>query len=205
MRDESPVDRQQRIYTALLFVVFLAYCGGVVYLIISPAWRIVGVLNVALIGYLIPRWVLPVVMEDVPYLWRKAVYAGWHGKYRAFEGQRVRIVDGERHTPSRVFAADIFDILGETPSLTDLAKLEARYGTAFEKGADGDYLFADEACMTYVRGHMDEQRTSRGRDAMKLATWLEREVFMPIDNRRTAETGKTYAFTKETTRETARR
>jgi hypothetical protein len=47
---------------------------------------------------------------------------------------------------------------------------------------------------------MDEQRTARGRDAMKLALWLERDVLMSIDNRRTAETGKTFAFTKETTR-----
>lgn len=201
MREESAVDQQHRIYTALLFVLFLVYCGVVVWLILSPNWRIVGVLNVALVGYLIPRWVLPVVMEDVPYLWRKAVYAGWHGKYRAFEDQRVRVLDGERHAPSRVFAADIFDILGEKPSLSDLEKLQTRYGTGFEKGTDepaeDEWLFTDEACIGYVQRHMDEQRTQRGRDAMKLAVWLEREVFMPIDNRRSLETGKTYAFTKE--------
>ena len=199
--EESAVDRQHRIYTALLFVLFLAYCGVVVWLIITPTWRIVGVLNVALIGYLIPRWVLPVVMEDVPYLWRKAVYAGWHGKYRAFEGQRVRVIDGERHTPSRVFAHDIFKVLKQTPSLSDLEALATRYGTGFEKGteepAEDEWLFTDEACIGYVQRHMDEQRTPRGRDAMKLAGWLEREVFMPIDNRRSAATGKTYAFTKE--------
>jgi hypothetical protein len=33
-----------------------------------------------------------------------------------------------------------------------------------------------------------------------LVLWLERTVFMPIDNRRTAETGKTYAFTREAAR-----
>ncbi|HYL89307.1 MAG TPA: hypothetical protein VEU32_11170 [Burkholderiales bacterium] len=73
MREEGSVDRQQRVYTAPLF---LAYCAAVVYLIISPTWRIVGVLNIALVGYLIPRWVLPVVMEDVPDLWRSLVYRG---------------------------------------------------------------------------------------------------------------------------------
>ena len=204
MREEGSVDRQERVYTALLFVLFLAYCAVVAYLIITPTWRIVGVLNVVLIGYLIPRWVLPVVMEDLPYLWRKLVHHGWHGKYRAFEGQRVRVIDGERHTPSRVFAYDVFKILGQSPSLTDLEKLETRYGTGFEKGteepAEHEWLFVDEVCVGYVRNHMDEQRTTRGRDAMKLALWLERDVFMPIDNRRTAETGKTFAFTKETTR-----
>ena len=201
MREEGSVDRQQRVYTALLLLLFLAYCGAVVYLIISPTWRIVGVLNIALVGYLIPRWVLPVVMEDLPSLWRNLVYRGWHGKYRAFEDRRVRVIDGERHAPSRVFAADIFDILGETPSLTDLEKLQTRYGTGFEKGteepAGGEWLFTDEACIGYLRLHMDESRTQRGRDAAKLTIWLERQVFMPIDNRRSAETGKTYAFTKE--------
>ncbi len=201
MREEGSVDRQARFNKALLFVLFLAYCAVVVYLIVNPSTRIVGVLNVALIGYLIPRWLLPVVMDDLPQLWRKAVYSGWHGKYRAFEDRRVRVLDGERHVPSRVFAADIFDVLGQSPSEVELAKLAARYGTGFDKGTEGlaedEWLFVDEACLAYVRGHMDEQRTPRGRDAMKLALWLEREVFMPIDNRRTAETGKTYAFTHE--------
>src|SRR5260221_1549131 len=191
MREEGSVDRQAHFNKALLFVLFLAYCGVVVYLIINPNRRIIGVLTVALVGYLIPRWLLPVVMDDLPQLWRKAVYSGWHGKYRAFEDRRVRVIDGERHTPSRVFAADIFDVLGQSPSEVELAKLAARYGTGFEKGAEGlaegEWLFGDEACLAYVRGH----------HAMKLALWLEREVFMPIDNRRTAETGKTYAFTHE--------
>jgi hypothetical protein len=199
--EEGSVDRTARVHKALLFALFLAYCALVVYLIVNPSTRIIGVLNVALVGYLIPRWILPIVMDDLPYLWRSLVYAGWHGKYRAFEDRRVRVIDGERQTPSRVFAADIFDVLGQSPSAVDLAKLAARYGTGFEKGTDGlaedEWLFADEACMAYVRGYMDEQRTPRGRDAMKLALWLEREVFMPIDNRRSAETGKTYAFTRE--------
>jgi len=190
--EEGSIDRTARIYKALAFILFLGYCAIVVYLIVNPATRIIGVLNVALVGYLIPRWILPIVMDDLPYLWRNLVYAGWHGKYRAFEDRRVRVLEGERHTPSRVFATDIFKILGESPSQTDLAKLAARYGTGFEKGTEGlarnEWLFVDETCLAYVRGH----------HAMKLALWLEREVFMPIDNRRSAETGKTYAFTKET-------
>ena len=47
---------------------------------------------------------------------------------------------------------------------------------------------------------LDDRRTPRGRTAQLLVLWLERTVFMPIDNRRTAETGKTYAFTRETAR-----
>ena len=116
----------------------------------------------------------------------------------------MRVIDGERHTPSRVFAYDVFKILGQNPSLTDLEKLETRYGTGFEKGteepAEDEWLFVDEVCVGYVRNQMDEQRTTRGRDAMKLAQWIERDVFMPIDNRRSAETGKAFAFTKEAVR-----
>ena len=142
---------------------------------------------------MLARIIVPIFMDDLPYAVRKLVYRGWHGKYRAFEDRRVRVLDGERHTPSRVFATDIFKILGQSPAQVELEKLAARYGTGFEKGTEGlaedEWLFMDEACLAYVRGHQ----------AMKLALWLEREVFMPIDNRRSAETGKSYAFTREMT------
>ena len=52
-----------------------------------------------------------VAFDDVPQWWRKLAYRGWHGKYRAFEDQRVRVIDGQGDEPSRVFAADIFDKL----------------------------------------------------------------------------------------------
>jgi len=193
-----------KIAHALYLLIFICGGGFSLYLIIHPEWRIVGVIMAAGVAMLVPTLILPTLMDDMPQAIRKLAFRGWHGKYRAFEGRRVRVIDGERHTPSRVFAYDIFKILGQSPSLTDLEKLETRYGTGFEKGteepAEDEWLFVDEVCVGYVRNHMDEQRTARGHDAMKLALWLEREVFMSIDNRRTAETGKTFAFTKETTR-----
>ena len=204
MREEGSVETESKVKHWLFLLFFLGCCVFDVYLIIHPEWRVVGVIASAFLAFMFARLVVPVLMDDMPYGIRKLVYRGWHGKYRAFEDRRVRVLDGERHTPSRVFAADIFDILGQKPSLTDLEKLESRYGTGFEKGteepAEGEWLFTDEACIGYVQRHMDEQRTQRGRDAMKLVTWLEREVFMPIDNRRSAETGKTFAFTREAAR-----
>jgi len=201
--EENREDRNARWRSRIAFAFFLAYCAVVVYLLINPVTRIIGVFNVIPVAFIISHYFLKWAAFEPEYLWRKLVHHGWHGKYRAFDGQRVRVIDGERHTPSRVFAYDIFKILGQRPSLTDLEKLETRYGTGFEKGteepAEDEWLFVDEVCVGYVRNHMDEQRTARGRNAMKLALWLEREVFMPIDNRRTQETGKTYAFTKETT------
>ena len=204
MREENADDRQARRGAAWKLVFAVAYCAFVVYLLANPLTRIVGIFNVVAVGFILSWYALKVGFDDAPQWIRGLVFRGWHGKYRAFEDQRVRVVDGERFTPSRVFAADIFKILGQTPSLTDLEKLQTRYGTGFEKGteepAEGEWLFTDEACVGYVRRHMDEQRTQRGRDAMKLAMCLERDVFMPIDNRRSAETGKTYAFTREAVR-----
>ena len=204
MREENAEDRAKRWRGRLSFVFFLAYSALVVYLLINPATRIIGVFNIIVVAFMLSHYFLKFVMEHPQHWWRQLVYRGWHGKYRAFQDQRVRVIDGVRHTPSRVFAHDIFKILKQTPSLSDLEALETRYGTGFEKGteepAEDEWLFTDEACVGYVQRHMDEQRTERGRDAMKLVIWLEREVFMPIDNRRSAETGKTYAFTREAVR-----
>jgi len=202
MSEEGSVEREAKVKHALFLLFFVVCCAADVYLIMHPEWRIVGVAASAFLALMLARIIVPIFMDDLSYAVRKLMYRGWHGKYRAFEDRRVRVLDGEKHTPSRVFAADIFDVLGVTPSASELAKLEARFGTGFQKGteepADGEWLFTDEACIAYVRSHRNESRTARGRDASKLALWLERQVFMPIDNRRTAETGKTYAFTHET-------
>ena len=201
MREEGGFERERKIQYAFFLVFFVCASAFAVYLLLNPGWRILGVFVAAGVCFMVPTLLLPILMDDMPYVLRKLAYHGWHGRYRAFEGRRIRVIDGERHTPSRVFAYDIFGALGQKPSLTDLEMLQTRYGTGFEKGteepAEDEWLFTDEACVGYVRRHMDEQRTQRGRDAMKLAIWLEREVFLPIDNRRTAATGKTYAFTKE--------
>jgi hypothetical protein len=192
--EESPVDGAARARRAWGLVLVVAYFALLVYLLVAPGTRIIGVLSVPVAGVLIAWYFVPALMDDAPQWWRRLVYRGWHGKYRAFEDRRVRVLDGERDTPSRVFAADIFEILGETPSALDLAKLAARYGADFDQATEGlargEWLFTDSACIAYVRG----------RDARKLALWLERSVFMPIDNRRTAVTGKLYPFTKEAAR-----
>ena len=192
--EDSPVDRSGRLRARLSFAFFLAYCALVVYLLVNPYTRVIGIFNVVVVAFMLSHYFLKSAVEDPQRWWRQLVYRGWHGKYRAFEDRRVRVIDGERDTASRVFAADIFGFLNQSPSDMDLAKLEARYGAGFVRGteglAEGEWLFSDEACMAYVRGH----------GAQKLALWLERSVFMPIDNRRTKATGKTYAFTKEASR-----
>ena len=180
--EESDLDRAHRRGQRWRVVFIAAYCALVVYCLATPAFRIVGILLIPGGAYLLARRFLNVAFDDVPHWWRKLAYRGWHGKYRAFDDCRVRVIDGERDAPSRVFAADIFAILDLPPP------------------EDGESLFTDAACVAFVRGYLDEQRSPRGRTAHKLALWLERSVFMPIDNRRTAATGKSYAFTKETAR-----
>lgn len=199
--DVDRADRRGRRWRALFTAAYLAV---VVCFLATPDLRIVGLLLVPLAGFLVSRRFLNLALDDVPHWWRLFAYSGWHGRYRAFEGHRVRVIDGEKETPSRVYAADIFGILGLTPSLLELQKLEARFRGSFQRSAEGseanEWLFDDAACIAFVCAHLDDRRTPRGRTAQLLVLWLERTVFMPIDNRRTAETGKTYAFTREAAR-----
>jgi hypothetical protein len=190
-------DRRGRRWRAFFSAAYLAV---MVWFLATPDLRIVGLFLVAPAGFLLSRRFLNLALDDVPYWWRWFIYSGWHGRYRAFEGHRVRVIDGEKERPSRVYAADIFVILELAPSPLELKKLEARFRGNFQRGAEGseanEWLFDDAACAAFVRAHLDDRRTPRGRTAHQLVLWLERTVFMPIDNRRTAETGKTYAFTR---------
>jgi len=175
-----------------------------VYMFANPATRIDGLFVAPVFAYLLSRLLVNSLFDDAPQWVRSFLYLGWHGHYRSFEDRKVRVLEGERDRPTRVFAADIFDILALRPDSIELARLAARYGDQFVRGGEeparDEWLFTDAACLAFVRGYMDEARTPRGRDAKKLALWLERSVFMPIDNRRSAATGKTYAFTRESAR-----
>ena len=201
VRDIDRADRRARRWRAFFAVAYLAV---MVYFLATPDLRIVGLFLVPLAGFLLSWRFLSLALDDLPHWWRRFAYSGWHGRYRAFEGHRVRVIDGEKERPSRVYAADIFGILGLAPSPLELLKLEARLRGSFQRGAEGpeanEWLFDDAACIAFVRAHLDDRRTPRGRTAQLLVLWLERTVFMPIDNRRTAETGKTYAFTREAAR-----
>jgi hypothetical protein len=181
-----------------------AYLAVMICFLATPDLRIVGLYLVPLAGFLLSRRFLNLALYDVPHWWRRFAYSGWHGRYRAFDGRRVRVIDGEKERPSRVYAVDIFGILGLSPSPLELQKLEARFRGSFQRGVEGleanEWLFDDAACIAFVGAHLDDRRTPRGRTAHLLVLWLERTVFMPIDNRRTAETGKTYAFTREAAR-----
>ena len=200
----SRIDRAERRGRRWRAFFAVAYLAVMVYFLATPDLRIVGLYLVPLAGFLLAWRFLSLALDDVPQWWRRFAYRGWHGRYRAFGGHRVRVIDGEQETPSRVYAADIFAILGLAPSPLELQRLEARFQGSLQRGAEGteanEWLFDDAACIAFVRAHLDDQRTPRGRTAQQLVLWLERTVFMPIDNRRTAETGKTYAFTREAAR-----
>ena len=199
--DEGSVDREQRVGARWRTVFLLAYCAVVLLCLANgdDSVRILGVLNVPLLAFLLARRWLDTALDDLPRWWRWLAYRGWHGKHRAFDDHRVRVLDGERDTPSRVFAADIFEILNLKPSATEIAKLKVRYDhnlfQSVESPAEGEWLFTDAACLAFVRAYLDDERSDRGRTALRLSLWLERSVFMPIDNRRTAQTGKDYPFT----------
>ena len=200
--EEGPVGRAERrgAYWRAFFLV--AYCALVVYFLASEGLRTLGLMNLPLAAYFLSRSLVGGALEDVPYWFRRMVYRGWHGQYRAFDDRQVRVLDGAGDTPSRVFAEDIFGILELAPSATELARLKSRYAPDFFLGAgapaEGKWLFSDAACLAFVRAQLDDQRSARGRTAHRLALWLERSVFMPIDTRRTMATGKDYLFSRGT-------
>jgi hypothetical protein len=66
------------------------------------------------------------------------IYRGWHGKYRALDDHRVRVIDGQRDDPSLVFAQDIFEILDERPTAHEVAVLQARFAGCLMRGEDGE-------------------------------------------------------------------
>ncbi|HXJ54000.1 MAG TPA: hypothetical protein VNH16_21660 [Burkholderiales bacterium] len=198
------VDRAERRGRRWRAFFTVAYLAAMIGFLATPDLRIVGLLLVPLAGFLLSWRFLNLALFDAPHWWRRFAYSGWHGRYRAFQGHRVRVIDGEKERPSRVYAADLFAILELAPSQLELQKLKARFRGSFQRAAEGseanEWLFDDAACIAFVSAYLDDRRTPRGRTAHLLALWLERTVFMPIDNRRTAETGKTYAFTREAAR-----
>jgi hypothetical protein len=168
------LQRSTRVWRAF----FTAACLAVVVCFLAtPDLRIVGLLLVPLAGVLLSRLFLNLALDDLPHWWRRFAYSGWHGRYRAFEGHRVRVSDGEKERPSRVYAADIFGILGLAPSPLELQKLEARFRGSFQRGAEGseanEWLFDDAACIAFVRAHLDDRQTPRGRTAQRLVLWLQ--------------------------------
>ena len=90
--EEGSVDRAARRRGWLAFLFFLGYCALVVYLLINPGTRIIGVFNVPVVAFLLSHYFLKTAMEEPQRWWRLLVYRGWHGKYRAFEDRRVRVI-----------------------------------------------------------------------------------------------------------------
>src|SRR5262249_11227346 len=174
-----------------------------VYFLATPDLRVVGLFLVPLAGFLLSRLFLNLAL-DVPYWWRRFAYSGWHGRYRAFHGHRVRVVDGEKERPSRVYAADIFGILELAPSPLELQKLQLRFRGSFQRGAEGseanEWLFDDAGSISFAPAPGAARRPPRARPAPPRALGLAPTLFIPTDTRRPAEPGKPSAFTGEAAR-----
>src|SRR5438552_18407152 len=102
--EESPVDRAGRWRSRLGFVFFLAYCTLVVYLLINPVTRLIGIFNVVVVAFMSSHYFLKRAAEDPQQWWRKLVYRAWHAQYPASEDRRVRVRAGQRATPSQASA-----------------------------------------------------------------------------------------------------
>lgn len=144
--------------------------------------------------------VVDVLANALPRALVALMHRGWHGAYRTFDGFQVRVVEGEDETPSTVVADDLMSLLDQKISARDRRKLAMRFPGDFVRSehplADGLWVFTDRASLDYLKGFFS-RRDGQGDTARRLAAWLEREVFRPIDNRRTQATGRAYRFTTD--------
>ena len=95
--DEGAVDREERRGARWRTFFLAAYCALVVYFLASDGLRMLGLMNLPLAAYFLSRSFVGTALDDVPYWFRRAVYRGWHGKYRAFDEPNRAVI--ERSTP----------------------------------------------------------------------------------------------------------
>lgn len=174
--------------------------AAVAYVLHSPFIFLPSLLLLPLSARGLASAVVDVLINVAPRALVALMHRGWHGTYRAFEGFQVRVVEGEDDTPSTVVADDLLQLLEQPVSALDRRKLAARFPGDFFRSdhplADGEWVFTDAGSLLYLHG-LFRSRDERGETARRLAAWLEREVFRPIDNRRTATTGRAYRFTTD--------
>jgi hypothetical protein len=94
------------------------------------------------------------------------------GRYYAFKGQRIRVLDDEL-LPQRWVALD--DLAKALEAPMPAAVLRRRQPQAVQERRDGGYVL-DDVALAWLR----EQRGER---AGRLAHWLEREVWYPARGR----------------------
>lgn len=95
------------------------------------------------------------------------------GRFYAFKGHRVRVLDDEL-LPQRWIALQDLSTALDAP--LPVAVLRRRLPQALREERDGAYVL-DEAAMTWLR----ERRSDR---ATRLALWVEREVWYPARGRK---------------------
>jgi len=95
------------------------------------------------------------------------------GRYYAFKGQRIRVLDDEL-LPQRWIALD--DLATALDASMPAAVLRRRQPQAVREQRDGSYVL-DEVVLAWLR----EQRGDR---AGRLAHWVEREVWYPARGRK---------------------
>ena len=147
----------------------LAICAGATY----GAWRYLGEfwpVVVPIWGVLLAKPIIEIVPAYVRAL-REEVFAEWQGRYYAFDGHHVRVldVDGEPW----IVDTDLVRSLGQRFS----PRLRERLRKTLD-AAEYDRLpdtrlwgFSERGALKYLERRQDPQ-------AMKLKLWLEREVYL---------------------------
>ena len=145
--------------------------------------------------------VVDLLVSTLPSVFLALVHRKWNGAYRAFDGWQVWVVDGDGDLCSFVVADDVLVMLGEKISATDRRRIKLAGPDGFvicdDPMAQGEWVFSDEACLSYVARISQSRHHQHADLARRFALWLQRDVFQPIDNRRSRDTGKPYPFTSD--------
>lgn len=146
----------------------IAFCCGVTY----AAWRAGGpipaVLSLPLVGVLLARPLIELA-GDLFHGLKSAAYRGVEGRFYAFQGTPVQVIEDEMHR-RWVRTSDVRRIVGPGASDAALARLYPDGWQTF--GSPPRPHLSDEALLL----HLDKGSTAV---AGKFRLWVEREIAYP--------------------------
>ena len=161
--------RNDRIATVVAALVFYAVAYTLAWFAYGPKIGFV-ICTPILGGYL--AWLLIHRAESWLYLPKWLALRKINASHHFFDERplRIEVHDGK----CRIAAADVFDVLGQQPSIQLLRRLQVHLGEqAFYQEKDGSWWFEEAAALQWLKS-----RTAQpDRATRRLYLWLEREAF----------------------------
>lgn len=137
-------------------------------------------MSLFLVGWVLSRW----IVEGFGFLARQGEAAAvkeWNGRHFAYEERPVRIFWDREHIWIR--AADVFEVIGESPDRISRMKIAARLGKdgyGIPSREVGE-CFSEQGVAAYLSGY-------RNLETAQFHRWLEREVLAILNKQRECAT-----------------